>query len=61
MASDGDNPRGIKLTECEWGVLDGAGNLVAELETREECEECVEDLTEDPYWSTQGPFEIISI
>ena len=61
MASDGDNPLWIKLTECEWGVIDGEGNLVAELETLEECEECVEDLLEDPYWSTQGPFEIISI
>lgn len=50
-----------KLTECEWGVEDRHGDLVAELETREECEECVEDLLDDPYWSTQGPFKIISI
>lgn len=50
-----------KWTECEWGVKDAHGNLVAELETQEECEECVEDLLIDPYWSTQGPFEIISI
>ena len=32
-----------------------------ELETREECEDCVEDMMNDPYWSTQGPFEIVSI
>ncbi len=50
-----------KWTECPWGVKDGCGSLVAELETREECEECIEDLMEDPYWSLQGPFEIVAI
>lgn len=50
-----------KWTECEWGIIDGEGNLVAELETREECEDEVEGLVADPYWSTQGPFKIVSI
>lgn len=61
MASDGDNPLWIKLTECEWGIIDGEGNLVAELETYDECVEERMGLLDDPYWSTQGPFEIISI
>ena len=50
-----------KWTECEWGVKDGSGNLVAELELYEECVECIEDMMNDPYWSTQGPFEVIAI
>jgi hypothetical protein len=50
-----------KLTESPWGVKDGCGSLVAELELYEECVECVEDLMEDPYWSLQGPFEIVAI
>lgn len=51
-----------KLTECEWGIIDGHGNLVAELETYDECMECLNDLMEDEYWAEQwAPFEIISI
>ena len=50
-----------KLTESPWGVKDGSGSLVAELELYEECVECVEDMMNDPYWSTQGPFEIVAI
>jgi hypothetical protein len=61
VASDGDNPLWIKLTDSEWGVIDGGGFLVAELETEEECTECIQGMMDDPYWSTQGPFEIVSI
>ncbi len=50
-----------KWTECPWGVKDGCGSLVAELELYEECVECIEDMMEDPYWSLQGPFEIVAI
>ena len=45
----------------EWGVEDNTGRLIAEVESREECVEIVEDLIDCPLWNDLAPFTIVDL